>query len=115
MELVGYYGMFIWNFSWITYPITSMQRQGKRFEWTEECVASFEQLKQLLTNTPILKIENPEKEFAVCTDLCKRGLGGILMQEGHVVCYESQKLNQHEHKYLTHDLELAAISNALNM
>jgi len=79
IDLVGYYRMFIWNFSWITYPITSLQRQGKRFEWTEECAASFEQLKQLLTNTPVLKIENPNKEFAVCTDACKRGLGGVLI------------------------------------
>ena len=37
------------------------------------------------------------------------------MQEGPVVCYESQKLNEHEHKYLTHDLQLVAIIHALKM
>ena len=35
------------------------------------------------------------------------------MQEGQVVCYESQKLNEHKKNYLTHDLELAAIIHAL--
>ena len=35
------------------------------------------------------------------------------MKEGQVVCYESRKLNEHEHNYLTHDLELAAIIHAL--
>ena len=37
------------------------------------------------------------------------------MQDNHVICYESRKLKEHEKKYATHDLELAAIENALNM
>jgi hypothetical protein len=57
----------------------------------------------------LLKIADPDKEFVVCTDACKRGLGGVLMQEGQVVCYESRKLNEHEQNYVTHDLELAVI------
>jgi hypothetical protein len=55
MGLAGYYRRFIRNFSCIAYPITSLQRKGKKFEWTEECAASFEQLKQLLTNAPVVK------------------------------------------------------------
>jgi hypothetical protein len=51
----------------------------------------------------------------VCIDACKEGLGGVLMQGGSVVCYESQKLNEHEVNYVTHDLELAAIVHALKM
>eukprot|EP00253_Pinus_taeda_P003044 PITA_03044 len=45
MGLAGYYRRFIKNFSLITYPITSLQRKGKKFEWTEECATSFEKLK----------------------------------------------------------------------
>jgi len=37
------------------------------------------------------------------------------MQEGHVICYESRKLKEHENNYVTHDLELAAIVHALSM
>ena len=79
MGLVGYYRMFITNFSRIAYPITSLQRQGKRFEWIEECAENFEKLKQPLMNSLALKIVDPDKEFVVCTDACKRGLGGVLM------------------------------------
>ena len=32
-----------------------------------------------------------------------------------IVCYESRKLNEHEHNYVTHDLELAIIIHALKM
>eukprot|EP00253_Pinus_taeda_P015018 PITA_15018 len=80
MGLAGYYKRFIGNFSRITYPITSLQRKGKKFEGIEECEASFEQLKQFLTHAPILKIIDLEKEFVVCTDACKRGLGGVIME-----------------------------------
>ena len=82
MGLVGYYRRFIRNFSWNFYTVTSLQRKGKKFEWTEECATNFEQLKQWLTNALVLKVADRDKEFLVCTNACKRGLGGFLMQEG---------------------------------
>jgi len=42
MGLIGYYRRFIKNFSHVYYPITSLQRKGKKFGWTEECATSFE-------------------------------------------------------------------------
>lgn len=45
MVLARYYRRFIKNFAWISYPTTSLQRKGKKFEWTEECDTSFEKLK----------------------------------------------------------------------
>ena len=34
MGFAGYYRRFIRNFTQIAYPITSLQRKGKKFEWT---------------------------------------------------------------------------------
>ena len=44
-----------------------------------------------------------------------KGLGGFLMQDNHVICYESRKLKEHEKNYATYDLELATIVHALKM
>jgi hypothetical protein len=63
----------------------------------------------------VLKIVDPEDDFLMCTDACKEGPRGVLMQGGSVVYYESQKLNEHEVNYVTHDLELATIVHALKM
>jgi len=115
MGLIGYYKRFIKNLSHIAYPITSLQWKGKKFEWAEECATSFDQWKQLLTNAPVLKIVDPKKELVICIDAYKRGLGGVLMEEGQEVCYESWKLNKHKQNYLTHDLELVVIIHALKM
>jgi hypothetical protein len=68
-----------------------------------------------LTTTPILKVADPDKDFIVCVDASKEGLGGVLTQEGHVIFYESRKLKEHERNYVTHDLELVAVIHALKM
>ena len=70
-------------------------------------------MRQLLTSAPILRIADPNADFIVCTDACKEGLGGVLSQNGFVICYESMKLKEHEKNYATHDLELAAIVHTL--
>ena len=65
--------------------------------------------------TLVLRIVNLDGDFIVCTDASKEGLGGVLLQNDHVIYYESQKLKEHEQNYPTHDLELAAIIHALKM
>jgi hypothetical protein len=68
-----------------------------------------------LTSAPILKVADLDKDFIVCADASKEGLGGVVTQEGHVICYESQKLKEHERNYVTHDLELVGVIHALKM
>jgi hypothetical protein len=104
MGLVGYYQIFIKDFSKISSPITSLQKKGVKFEWIFECEEIFQQLKDILTSAPILKIVDPDEDFIVCIDACKEGLGGVLTQKDHVVCYESWKLKENARNYATHDL-----------
>jgi hypothetical protein len=52
-----------------------------------------------------LRIVDPDEDFVVYTNACKEGLGGVLSQNGYMVCYESRKLKEHERIYATHDLE----------
>ena len=48
-------------------------------------------------------------------DTSKDGQGCVLMQSERVVAYCSRQLKNHEHNYLTRDLELVAIVFALNI
>ena len=77
MGLAGYYIRFIAGFSRIAHPFTSLQRKGKKFQWTTKCEMSFQQLKQLLPSAPIMNIGDLNEEFMVFTDACKKGLGGV--------------------------------------
>ena len=57
-----------------------------------------------MLHASILKIVDPFKDFVICTDACKEGLGGVLIQENYIVAYESRKIKEHEKNYATHDL-----------
>ena len=74
MGITGYYQKFIEGFSKIVYPINSLQKKGKRFEWAEKCMEIFNKLKHLLTTSPILNIVDPFRDFVIRTNLCKEGL-----------------------------------------
>jgi hypothetical protein len=82
MGLAGYYRRFIAGFSIIAHPITSLQRKGKKFQWTKECEMSFQQLNKLLTSDTILWIFDPSEDFMIYTDACKEGIGGFFSHNG---------------------------------
>jgi ribonuclease HI len=56
-----------------------------------------------------------EKPFLIYCDASGQGLGCVLMQDGHVVANASRQLRKQEEKYLTNDLELAAVVHALKL
>ena len=76
----SYYYKLIEGFSKIAYPITSLQKKCKKFDWHEKCEECNNKLTHLLTTTPILKIVDPFKYFVIRRDACKEGLGGVLIQ-----------------------------------
>ncbi|KAA3473713.1 DNA/RNA polymerases superfamily protein [Gossypium australe] len=77
--------------------------------YTDSQQKSFEKLKIVLTEAPILIQPEFGKEFTVYSDASHVNLGCVLMQEGKVVAYVSRELKSHEANYSTHDLELAAM------
>ncbi|KAG8501225.1 hypothetical protein CXB51_003353 [Gossypium anomalum] len=86
-----------------------------KFEWTKKCQQSFEKLKTLLTEAPVLVLPESGKEFVVYIDASLNGLGCVLMQDGNVIAYASRQLKPHEKNHPTHDLELASIIFALKI
>ena len=115
LGLAGYYRRFVQDFSLIATPLTRLLRKDTKFEWTDECQASFERLKTCLTSAPVLTLPEGEDGFEVYSDASRRGLGCVLMQRGRVVAYASRQLRPHEQRYATHDLEMAAVVFALKI
>jgi hypothetical protein len=95
--------------------MTKLLEKEAKFKWTPQCEEAFFTLKQLLTTTPVLAQPDIEKPFDVYCDASGTGIGGVLMQDGHVIAYASQQLRRYEEHYSTHDLELLAIVHALKV
>ncbi|WVZ26804.1 hypothetical protein V8G54_000096 (mitochondrion) [Vigna mungo] len=111
--LAGYYRRFVKDFSKIVGPLTQLTRKDQPFVWTDQCEASFKDMKQRLTTAPVLIIPDTDKAFEVYCDASYQGLGCVLMQNRRPVAYASQQLKIHERNYPTHDIELAAVVFAL--
>jgi hypothetical protein len=70
--------------------MTRLLEKNKDFDWTEECHASFEDLKKQLTSTLVLILPDITKKFKIYCDVSRQGLGCVLMQYGKVVSYTSR-------------------------
>jgi hypothetical protein len=95
--------------------MTELLKKDKKFEWTDSCEASFEELKKQLVSAPVLCLPDIQKDFQVYYDASRQGLGSVLMQNGKVVSYASHQIKHHERNYPTHDLELASVVHALKV
>lgn len=108
MGLINYYCQFIKGFSNIAFPMTSLYKKGCTFRRIVESQQIFEQLKQLLTTAPMLKVTDTEESFVVSIDETKEGVSRVLTEEGKVIAYESHKLKEYGQQYSTYALELTA-------
>ena len=103
------------GFSVIASPLTKLLRKGVMFEWSDKCQNSFEQLKEMLVEAPVLTQPTSGKEYTLYSDASGIGLGCVLMQNDKLVAYASRQLKSHEQNYPTHDLELVAVVFALKI
>ena len=61
--------------------MTNLTKQDVPFEWTIQCQASFEMLKEALITLPILKYPDPSKAYTLFTDVSKHAWACVLTQE----------------------------------
>ncbi|XP_070017604.1 uncharacterized protein [Nicotiana sylvestris] len=115
LGLAGYYRRIVEGFSSIYAPLTKLPHKGAKFQWTEACEQSFQELKKRLTMAPVLTLPDGTEGYVFYCDASRIGLGCVIMQYGKVIAYASRQLRKHEQNYPTHDLELAAVVFALKI
>jgi hypothetical protein len=99
LRLASYYRKFIKNFVKIATPLTNLLKKSSRtYEWEEACNEAFETLKGILVKTPVLKFPNFDKDFEIHSDASDFAIGGVLVQDGRPVAFESKKLSETERK-----------------
>ncbi|KAM1185754.1 hypothetical protein ACFX2G_015334 [Malus domestica] len=114
----GFYRRFIKDFSKIAQPLCRLLQKEVAFEFTKECTASFNQLKELLTTAPIIVPPDWSLPFELMCDASDYALGAVLGQrkdkKPHVIYYASQTLNDAQLNYSTTEKELLAVVFALD-
>ena len=90
LGLAEYYRQFVKGFSIIASPLTKLLRKWVKFEWDDKCQLSFDQLKIILVEAPMLTQPTSGREYVMYSDASRIGLGCVLMQDGKVVAYASR-------------------------
>ncbi len=97
LRLASYYRKFIKNFAKIAAPLTNLlKKSAVTYEWEETCDEAFGTLKGILVKAPVLKLSDFDKEFEIHSDASDFAIGGVLVQEGRPVAFESKKLSETE-------------------
>lgn len=68
-------------------------------------------MKKEIIEEPILALPEHTKTFEVRTDAFNFTIGGVLMQEGHPIAYESRKLNDIERRYTVQEKEMTVVGH----
>ena len=79
LGLADYYRRFIEGFSSISSRLTKLTQKTVKFQWSEACEKSFQELKKRLITAPILTLPEGTQGFVVYCDASRVGLGCVLM------------------------------------
>jgi len=110
LGLASYYRKFIKNFAKIATPLTNLlKKSAVTYEWVEACDEAFETLKGILVKAPVLELLGFDKDFEIHSDASDFAIGGVLVQEGRPVAFESKKLSEMERRWPTHEKEMWAV------
>ncbi len=91
LGLASYYRKFIKNFAKIATPLTNLlKKSAGTYEWDGACKKAFETLKGILVKAPVLKLPDFVKDFEIHSDASDFTIGGVLVQEGRPVVFESK-------------------------
>src|SRR5258707_10990724 len=80
LGFTGYYQYFIPNYSKITSPLLELTRKTTSWHWDEPQLQTFETLKSLMCQKPVLLRPNFTKCFYLQTNASAYGMGTILLQ-----------------------------------
>ncbi|XP_059066505.1 uncharacterized protein LOC131048153 [Cryptomeria japonica] len=113
-EQVSFLGHIVGHgYSRIASPLTDLLKKNRSWKWGEKQQSAFDTLKAKLTEEPVLALPKYSKPFEVQTDASDFAMGGVLMQDGHPIAFESRKLNERERNYPAHEKEMTAIVHCL--
>ena len=99
LALANYYKRFVESYSRKAAPLTKLLKNGVTWESTDEYQKAFNELKTTMMKGPVFTLLDISKPFEVQTDASDFTLGGVLLQKGHPVAFESHKLSEAEIRY----------------
>ena len=116
LGMVNYMAKFIPDVSSKTAPLRVLQDGKHEWSWGPEQETAWEELRTILTTSPVLKFYDPEKPTKISADASKDGIGAVLLQQHEdgwaVVAYASKAMTPTEIRYAQIEKECLAMTFA---
>ena len=115
LGLLGYYRKFVPHFASLSVPLSNLTKKGSpdRVPWDDVCQQAFDEIKKILSTSPILILPDLTSKFFLRTDASETGLGAALLQERdgllHPVHFASKKFLEREMRYSVVERECLGI------
>ena len=109
----GFYRRFIKDFSKISKPLTNLLQKDVPFSFNDDCIESFNILKNALITAPIIQPPDWKLPFEIMCDASDYAVGAVLGQRVdkklNVIYYASRTLDAAQRNYATTEKEFLAV------
>lgn len=109
LGLVNYFRNFIPNLSQLTADLRKLLKKNSAFTWSDSYSQSIENIKNKITNSPVLSNFSEKEKITIQTDASKDGLGCCLLQCNKPICFASRSLTETEQHYAQIEKEFLAV------
>lgn len=106
---VTYLAKFLPRLSDVCEPLHRLLDKDIAWHWLPKHDEVVQEIKRLITKTPILKYYDIEKPVTIQSDASKNGLGCCLLQQDQPVAFASRALTQTEQNYAQIEKECLSI------
>ena len=111
-RLLGFVQFLSWylpSLSIVDAPLRKLEKADVLFHWDHPQKESFEKIKTLVSEAPVLQYYNVTKPAKIQCDASGKGLGAMLFQDDKPVCYASRALTGAESRYAPIEAEMLTV------
>ena len=109
----GFYRRFIRDFSKIARPLCRLLEKDTKFNFDAACQSTFEEIKSILVEAPIMAKPDWNSEFEIMCDASDYAMGAVLGQKADkmfkAIYYASKTFNEAQKNYSTTKKEMLAM------
>ncbi len=113
-----YYRIFVENFTKVASPLFKLLTKEYEFHWNDECQATFDTFKEMLSSTPVLRGTDWKLPFHISTNDSDSTIGVVLGQKEdlvtHAIYYVSKNLTLAELNYTVIEKEFLDVIYVIN-
>lgn len=109
LGMVNYLSKFLPHSASVLYPLHNLLKKDVPWVWSSSQQEAFDQIKKMITSSPVLAFYDPSGELTLENDASEYGIGSVLMQNGKPVAFSSRTLSSSERNYAQIEKEMLAI------